>query len=272
VSKLPSLSLVVLTLAACAGNAGNAPPPGSASEPLSTWDVVEADTGSRMIYARNNTSQPITIESITITRCENLRQNCGDHPAHLVVPPGKSLPVFHVDRLSSRLAWSWGYRIHTAPRPVTMSTGPTRTVVTGPTGAQTTAQPIAVDSFRAAVPPITTDASCGHITVPDLPEGHRALLMVFGTPSQPAARRIIVRYDANGNAYDYNETRTGPPEDGTATWITIDLVRQRGLVRNARAGGTSEWYTVTGGTLTTAQSLDRPAEMIARIKRECSNS
>jgi hypothetical protein len=28
---------------------------------------------------------------------------------------------------------------------------------------------------------------------------------------------------------------------------------------------------VTGGTLTTAQSLDHPAEMIARIKRECGN-
>ena len=236
--------------------------------PLSSWDVMEADSGGRAVWVRNNTKAPITIEAVVITRCENIRQNCGEHPANLVVPPGKTMVAFRIQRLSRREGWSWGYTIktrHEAMTPQAASPG----MVIGLNGPIGSLLGISVDSFVAAVPPFVTNASCGMVRLSDLPEGHQALIMIFGTPERPAARRVLVRVDANGNAYDYLDSRRDPVNDSAQTSIQLDLVRQTGMLQNITSGGQAQFYRVTGAKLVSAETLGRPDSMIARVVREC---
>ena len=70
-------------------------------------------------------------------------------------------------------------------------------------------QPIAIDSIVPDVPAFSEgELRKGDGTRPA--PGHRALLMVFGTAAQPTARRVMVRLDANGSAYDFVDTRHNP--------------------------------------------------------------
>ena len=260
----------MLALLVCGAGAGAVRAQGgNPAVPLSTWDVMEADSGGRAVYVRNNTKQPITIEAVVITRCENIRQNCGEHPANLVVPPGKSMIAFRIERLDRHQGWSWSYNFRTK-RELVAVTPVSPGLVVGPDGSRNTVLSISVDSFHAAVPAFTSGAACGNIRVPDLPEGHKALLMIFGTAERPVARRVMVRYDANGNAYDYSDMRRDPVTDSAETSITLDLVRQTGFLRNAPGGGQpQEWFRVTGASLLHAESLGRPDSTIARVLREC---
>jgi hypothetical protein len=266
------MRIPMLTLLACVVAVGAVPAQGgNPAAPLSTWDVMEADSGGRAVYVRNNTKLPITIEAVIITRCENIRQNCGEHPANLVVPPGKSAIAFRIERLNRREGWSWSYNLRTKREAVPVTAGPPPTgIVVGPDGVRNNFVSISVDSFHAAVPAFTSGAACDNVRVPDLPEGHKALLMIFGTPDRPVARRVMVRYDANGNAYDYSDTRRDPVTDSAETLITLDLVRQTGLLRNNPGDGRpQEWFRVTGGRLVHAESLGWPDSMSARVLREC---
>lgn len=229
--------LFLLTALACAANS-TTPPAGSTDGPLSIWDAVTADDAAQTIYARNNTQQSITVDTVTIVRCQNIQETCGNHPVNVVIAPSRTEVVFRIRRLDSHLAWSWQYHVRTARQHVamtTMTTAPGAASVIGPDGTRSMARVIPVDSFVAAVPALSTGATCGRITIPDLPAGHQALIMIFGTASQPVARRVLVRLDANGNAYDYSDTRDGAPPGGAATMISLDLERQHGLLRNSRA-------------------------------------
>jgi hypothetical protein len=251
---------------------------GNAGPPFTTWEQQEADSGGRTVYVRNNTKQPITIEAVIINRCENIRQTCGEHPANLLVPPGKTVVAFRIERFNKREGWSWSYTLRPKRDPVSMVVGPAQTVtmtapagtMVDPNGSRSTVLSISVDSFHAVVPAFTSGAACGNIRVPDLPEGHKALLMIFGTPDRPVARRVMVRYDANGNAYDFNDTRRDPVTDSAETSISLDLVRQTGFLRNSPGGGRPpEWFRVTGARLVHAESLGWPDSMSARVLREC---
>jgi hypothetical protein len=268
VSSFTMRSTMLALLACGAGIGAVRAQGGNPDVPLSTWDVMEADSGGRAVYVRNNTKQPITIEAVVITRCENIRQNCGEHPANLVVPPGKSMIAFRIERLDRHQGWNWSYNFRTKREPMAV-TPVSPGLVIGPDGSRNTVLSISVDSFHAAVPAFTSGAACGNVRVPDLPEGHKALLMIFGTAERPVARRVMVRYDANGNAYDYADVRRDPVTDSAETSITLDLVRQTGFLRNTVGGGTPEWFRVTGGTLVHAESLGRPDSMSARVLREC---
>lgn len=266
------MRIALLTLLACGAGLGTAyAQSGNPDTPLTTWDVMEADSGGRAVYVRNNTKQPITIEAVVITRCDNIRQNCGEHPANLVVQPGKSMLAFRIERLDRHEGWGWSYTLRTKrePVPATVTAAP-QGVMVGPDGSRVTVLSISVDSFHAAVPALISGAACGNIRVLDLPEGHKALLMIFGTPDRPVARRVMVRYDANGNAYDYFDLRRDPVTDSAETSITLDLVRQTGLLRNNPGGSQpQEWFRVTGANLVHAESLGRPDSAIARVLREC---
>lgn len=98
--------------------------------------------------------------------------------------------------------------------------------------------------------------------------GHQALIMIFGTPERPVARRVMIRVDANGSAYDYLDARRDPVTDSATTSIQLDLTRQTGMLQNI-VGGQAQFYRVTGGKLASAESLGRPDSMIARVVREC---
>jgi hypothetical protein len=245
--------------------------------PYQYWDVLEADGGARKVYFRNDSPSPMVITQVVIQRCENTRQLCGSYPANLVVAPGKTAVAFRIERLDAKLGWSYSYSFRThSDAPPTVTTGiPPGAVIRGPDGSTSVMQSVPVDSLAADVAGWIDGATCGSVTVPDLPAGHKALLMIFGTATQPTARQVLVRIDANGSAYDYSDTRRDPNDlsaNPRRTQITIDLVRQLAMVHNS--GGTTPptFYRATGPTLLTAASLGAPGEVIAQIVKTCGGS
>lgn len=267
------MSLIVATFGGAAATAqAPKPVPGA---PYQYWDVLEADGGARKVYFRNDTTTPITITQVVILRCDNTRQLCGTYPANLVVAPGKTVVAFRAERLNRTVGWYFAYSFRTRGEPqVVTATGiPPGAIIRTPDGGPAAVlQTVAIDALVPDVAASTEGATCGKLTVPDLPAGHRALLMVFGTASQPTARRVMVRLDANGSAYDYNDTRRDPDDasaDPRQTNITLDLVRQTAMVRNSGGGQPATFFRATGPTLLTAASLGKLGETIARMVQEC---
>jgi hypothetical protein len=269
--------LVTSLLAATAGGvAARAQAPKLVSgRPYQFWDVLEADGAARKVYFRNDGAVPITITEIVIQRCDNTRQLCGTYPANVVIPPGKTVVAFKAEQLDRKLGWYFSYSFHTRgePQVVAVTGMPAGAIIRAPDGGPAAVlQTVAIDSLMPAVPASTEGASCGMVTVPDLPAGHRALLMVFGTASQPTARRVMVRLDANGSAYDFSDIRRDPDDTGPdprQTQITLDLVRQTAMLRNSGGGQPATFFRATGSTLLTATPLGKPGETIARMVQEC---
>lgn len=279
--RLARAAALVLACAACGANAN----PGPAAIPgvgIRTWSVLAADGAERAIYFRNDDSRPITIVHITLDKCENIRQRCGDYPANLLIEPGKTVLGLKVQRLDAKLAWDYSFQFNSRTAPAPMSTA---TMITGGTQVISTTAPIGgsmgplktidVAQFQAVVPPLTTGGSCAVLRVPDIPEGHQALAMVFvAVRGQRPARMVMVRFDASGSAYDYSDNREEIVDgiaDGRRTTVSLDLIRQTGMLRNSGGGSPDAWFRVTGRDLPTAENLGRPAEMIARIWKECRN-
>ncbi|MGH7524113.1 MAG: hypothetical protein ACREK8_07400 [Gemmatimonadales bacterium] len=262
-------ALGILSMVRVAPVAGQARPP-VPGQPYQYWDVLEADGGARKVYFRNDSPTPLTITELDVQRCENTRQQCGSYPANLVVQPGKTVVAFKIERYDNKLGWSFAYTFRTR--------GQTQTVMPSSppgVGMAATVQTVPVDSLAPAVAAWTENGSCGIARVPNLPEGHRALMMVFGTPSQPTARMVMVRLDANGSPYDYMDMRrevsdSGP--DPRRSQITLDLVRQTAMVQNSGGGQPAALLRASGANLLTAASLGMPGETIARMVKECGGS
>jgi hypothetical protein len=271
------LIVIASLLASSAGwmrLAGQAPKP-APGIPFQQWDVLEADGAARKVYFRNDTTIPITITQLVIQRCENTRQTCGNYPANVVVAPGKTVVAFRVEQLDRKLGWSFGFTFRThIEGGVTMSSGPPPgAMMQGPNGGPPIRlQAVAIDSLVPDVAAFTEGGACGKAIVPDLPPGHRALLMVFGTATQPAARRVMVRLDASGSPYDFLDIRRNPDDrsaDPRQTQITLDLVRQTAMLRNSGGAAPATMFRATGATLLTAASLGKPGEVVARMVKEC---
>ena len=280
--RLACAAAFTVTCAACGANA-NPGPAATPGVPIRTWSVLAADSAERSIYFRNDDTRTITIDHLMLDRCENIRQRCGDYPANLVIEPGKTVLGLKVQRFDRKLAWNYSFQFHSRSAPVLMGT--TSMVGGGSQVIRTTApiggsmgplKVIDVAEFKAAVPPLATGASCGVVRVPDLPEGHQALALMFvAVRGQRPARMVMVRYDANGSAYDYSDNREEVVDgaaDGRRTTVSLDLVRQTGMLRNSGGGSPDEWFRVTGPGLPTAENLGRPADLITRAWKECRKS
>ncbi|MBK6496219.1 MAG: hypothetical protein IPG05_14155 [Gemmatimonadetes bacterium] len=176
-------------------------------QPYQYWDVLEADGAARKIYFRNDLEYAITITEVTISRCENTLQVCGTYPAKLLVDPGKTVMAFRVERDDRKLGWSWAYSFRTSatgkPSAPPPSEAPRAMTPTGPIMVKA----VPVDSLVPIVAATEENASCGKITVPNLPEGHRAFVMLFGPAKQQPVRMVMVRVDDNNAPYDYRDQR-----------------------------------------------------------------
>ncbi len=241
-------------------------------QPYQYWDVLEADGAARKIYFRNDLEVPITITEVTITRCENTRQVCGTYPAKLVVDPGKTVLAFRVERDDRKLGWSWAYSFRTTgtgkPSTPPPSAPPQAMTPTGPI----TVQSVPVDSLAPIEAATEENASCGKITVPNLPEGHRAFVMLFGPARQQPVRMVMVRVDDNNAPYDYRDQRTESGDnlaDPYRSIITIDFLRQSAIVQNSGHGEPPAVFRANGLAIKTATSLGNPIAVVARMVKEC---
>ena len=260
--KLVLSALLTAAIAARGRAQGGYPP-----LPYTTRDVEQADANRRSVYVTNNTKDTMTVIGVNFTRCENIRPFCGETPVNKIILPGKTEAVIYIDRLDKKLGWSWSYQIKTKPIRMAAPQGaPTRMVV-GSDGGRGVAVPIKVEEFRPLVDTSTTNSSCGQMTGPGLPEGHQSLVMIFGSESKPTARTVIIYFNGSGIPYQYSDMREALTTDTLKTFISLDLVRESGIVRNTH-GQTADWFSFSG-RIGDAASLGRPSEMAARVLKEC---
>lgn len=271
-SRVASLAVLVAcsTLSVHPLAAQSRPPvPG---QPYQYWDVLEADGAARKIYIRNDQETPITVTEVTISRCENTRQVCGTYPAKLVVDPGKTVMAFRVERDDRKLGWSYSFSFRTAgtgkPSTPPPSEPPRAMTPTGPIVVQV----VPVDSLVPIVPATEENGACGKITVPNLPEGHRAFVLLFGPAKQQPVRMVMARVDDNNVPYDYRDQRTEAGDnlaDPYRSMVSVDFLRQTAIVQNSGHGEQPTVFRATGLAIKTAASLDNPSALVARMVKEC---
>lgn len=82
------------------------------ASPLKTWRVTLPARRGVVLWARNPTSDPITVTEVTVSGCVNVRAGCGATPLHLPIAPGDSVRLVTVYPLAGdiTLAFRWSHR------------------------------------------------------------------------------------------------------------------------------------------------------------------
>lgn len=102
-------------LAACAPNAP-AGPARSGAEPVTAWLTDQSgSTPGKIIYMRNNTDAPLTITSVTLFECENVRTPCFTHQMAVRLEPGQTKEIQRVKAQRSEQRFSFRYRFGWGP-------------------------------------------------------------------------------------------------------------------------------------------------------------
>ncbi len=268
--------LAWLVCAGCATHVGPAPQPGA---PVRSWQVRSSDGGSAQLYLRNDATRTQTVSVITLIGCVNTRESCTDYPVHLVIEPGKTVVGMKVQRFTAGRRWSFSASIRVDLDPLA---GEAPTIVPAVRRAIPADQlrTIEVEEFVPAVRAITSAGRCGIMQRGTLSTGSIALVMFFAPSKRSKPERMVsVIYDADGNAISYSDMRgdfftpkEGSPDTPPArprTTISLTPGTQSGMLRNDGGGLPETWFRVSGPDLLTAASLGRPAQLIARIWKEC---
>lgn len=231
----------------------------------------------------------MTITVITLTRCVNIRQTCSDYQVNLTVEPGQTVAGLKVERFAATQRWSFGFVFQAGKgRDAKVALTPDDGIPR-PALSRERMSTIPVEDFAPAVPPTSVGASCIATRGAALPNGHRQLaMMFFPTKNGVPVRSIGVKYDTSGAAYEYTDRRGEVTvvqlslDEGTSsrstlvgggphTTISLDLLSQTGTATNSDNNGEETIVRLAGPNLLTAESLGRPADLIARIWKECKN-
>src|SRR5688500_8212848 len=98
----------VLVLGACAAAAAG--PPRSGTEPVTTWMTDQTGAPGKVIFMRNNTGAPVTITSITLYDCENVRNPCLQQQLTVRLDPGATREVLRVGPQRQEQSFRFRYR------------------------------------------------------------------------------------------------------------------------------------------------------------------
>lgn len=104
---LGSVSIVVGCASAPASQAYVAP---TTETITSETEQSSATPPTHSIYITNRSTVPVTVFSISLAGCENLRETCGVRPMNLHVAPGQRALAIHIEPANERQSFS--YRFH----------------------------------------------------------------------------------------------------------------------------------------------------------------
>ncbi len=273
----PLLSAAAL-LTACAPSVSPVPAPVPGVR-VQSWAVSVRDTAAKDIYIRNDGEEDLVITSMQLYGCQNLKQECKVYAPNVVLPAGKTVKAMRLEPENTKLTWKYQYtyatRLMTAARaPIASSTS----VVTGFSriGMVPFVGLGGAEEFVARVPPVIGTAQCNP-SGPG-PAGITTLMMVMVGDASTTPSLFFVDLDGAGKAVLYTEMRgnlrTAPGTPGSDTLpprTTISVRVQQGIANLLNEGGgkPAEYYAVTGPAVMTAKALGNPAEMMARVIKEC---
>jgi hypothetical protein len=100
---------VVLVLAACAPATQRTYVAPTRETIVSTTEEHEANPPTHLIYIENHSTVPVTVFSVSLTGCENIKQDCGPHPVHLDVRPDSRVLAVRVEPRNPTQAWNYAF-------------------------------------------------------------------------------------------------------------------------------------------------------------------
>lgn len=80
---------------------------------VSTTEQANSERAEHFIYVHNRSTVPVTVFSVSLTGCENVKQSCGPRPVNIRVPPSHRVlatrvgPDSDIHGFSYRFAFSW---------------------------------------------------------------------------------------------------------------------------------------------------------------------
>lgn len=76
---------------------------------VSTTEEHEANPPTHLIYIENHSTVPITVFSLRLTNCENIKLECGAHPANMKVEPDRRVLAYRVEPRNPAQAWNYAF-------------------------------------------------------------------------------------------------------------------------------------------------------------------
>ena len=109
------LTVGAFLLSACAPN----PPSGPVrrgEETVTAWLTDQGgSTPGKIIYMRNNSDAPITITSLTLYECENIRNTCIMMPLSVRLDPGQAREIQRVEPQRREQSFRFRFRFGWGP-------------------------------------------------------------------------------------------------------------------------------------------------------------
>lgn len=100
---------VALALAAPAASAQNRYIAPTRETVVSTTEESSGDAPVHLIYVENRSTVPITVFSVSLTRCENVRGSCSPRPMRLRVRPGRRELAIRVEPANREQAFGYSF-------------------------------------------------------------------------------------------------------------------------------------------------------------------
>lgn len=274
---VPLLTAALLT--ACAPSVSPVPAPVPGVQ-MQSWAVSVRDTAAKDIYIRNDGEEDVLITAIQLYGCKNLKQECKVYSPNVLLRAGNTVKAMRLEADNTKRAWK--YRYNYATRSMTAA----RTPIAGKTSVVTGFSRIGMvpfvglgntEEFVARVPQLQGTAKCNP-SGPG-PAGFTTLMMVMIGDASSTPSLFFVDLDGAGMPSLYTEMRGNlrtapgtPGSDSLPPRTTISVHVQQGIANLLNEGGgkPAEYYAVTGPAVMTSKALGNPAEMMARVIRECS--
>lgn len=77
---------------------------------LATWSVEAADHRSFEVFMRNNANWPVTLTEFKITKCTNIKQQCGDQPTGMKIQPNTTIRFIVMEQADGQQAYEFQYQ------------------------------------------------------------------------------------------------------------------------------------------------------------------
>jgi hypothetical protein len=246
---------------------------------VQSWAVEVRDTAAKEIYIRNDGADDLVITSMQLYGCQNLKQECKVYEPNVLIPAGKTVKAMRLEAENTKRSWRYQYTFST--RLLTTA----RTSSAPRSGSFTTISRIGrmpfvgidnPEQFVARVPAQEGQWQCGRS--PLNPAGFTTLMMVMTGDPSSVLSIVYVDLDGEGKPSLYTEQRGNlrtvpglPGADTLPPRTVISVQVQQGLANLLNEGGGKppEYYAVTGSAVMNSRALGNPAEMMARVIKEC---
>ncbi len=278
---VPPVTILALFCVACLPASPKGPAP-VAGVPVRAWAIDIDPPRAAALYMRNDTGEDRILTDVTLYGCTNLRQSCEMSTPNLVIPAGKSVRVMLLEADNRLLRWRYQYSFNT--RSVAASAASDSRPALPPSNITTTVriQPKSLGDPEKFVPRVPINdaatAQCNFPKPTTPPSGPSTLMLLIDGRNGKRGRTIMLDLDAKGEVIRYNESRgdlryspdmSRSDTLGARTSIMLQWPQKVAILVNEGGGTPAEYFTTSAAKALTAASLGRPADVIAKVLKEC---